>query len=37
VPPSVRFIVADASFHCRVVGGDVRLSDEHDVAEWVPV
>jgi 8-oxo-dGTP diphosphatase len=23
------------AFHCRVGGGDVRLSDEHDAAQWV--
>jgi 8-oxo-dGTP diphosphatase len=24
------------AFHCRPVGGDLRLSAEHDAAEWVP-
>jgi len=23
------------AFHCRARGGDVRLSNEHDAAEWV--
>jgi len=23
------------AFHCRVLGGEVRLSDEHDAVEWV--
>lgn len=25
------------TFHCRVTGGDLRLSDEHDAARWVPL
>jgi len=25
------------AFHCRARGGDVRLSNEHDAAEWVPL
>ena len=25
------------SFQCRVRGGDVRLSDEHEEAKWVPI
>ena len=24
------------AFHCRAIGGDLRLSAEHDAAEWVP-
>ena len=25
------------AFHCRARGGEVRLSNEHDAAEWVPL
>ena len=25
------------AFHCRAVGGELRLSAEHDAAEWVPL
>lgn len=25
------------AFHCRAVGGELRLSSEHDALEWVPV
>ena len=25
------------AFHCRAVGGQLRLSPEHDAAEWVPL
>jgi len=25
------------TFHCRVSHGDVRLSEEHDEAKWVPI
>jgi 8-oxo-dGTP diphosphatase len=25
------------AYHCRVRGGEVRLSNEHDAAEWVPL
>jgi 8-oxo-dGTP diphosphatase len=25
------------SFHCRAIGGDLRLSAEHDTAVWVPI
>ena len=25
------------AYHCRVGGGDVRLSNEHDASQWVPL
>jgi 8-oxo-dGTP diphosphatase len=25
------------AFHCRALGGEVRLSAEHDAARWVPL
>jgi 8-oxo-dGTP diphosphatase len=25
------------AFHCRAVGGQLRLSTEHDAADWVPL
>ncbi len=25
------------AFHCRAIGGELRLSPEHDAAEWVPL
>jgi len=25
------------AYHCRAIGGEVRLSNEHDAAEWVPL
>ena len=25
------------AYHCRARGGEVRLSNEHDAAEWVPL
>lgn len=25
------------AFHCRPIGGELRLSPEHDAAEWVPL
>jgi 8-oxo-dGTP pyrophosphatase MutT (NUDIX family) len=25
------------AFHCRAVGGELRLSPEHDALEWVPL
>jgi len=25
------------AFHCRAAGGQLRLSPEHDAADWVPL
>jgi 8-oxo-dGTP diphosphatase len=25
------------SFHCRALGGELRLSGEHDAARWIPL
>ncbi len=25
------------AFHCRMLGGELRLSNEHDAVEWVPL